>query len=274
MSKPGCERARLVEAMFDGRLGPAERASTERHLKGCDSCEALLGELTSLQVVLRSTGSKPVSPLEHQRARLVLLRQSVEPVVTKRRPKALVVAALLVLPAAVLAAASPSSPLQLWSTPARLPKIAPSQPSHRAPTRRPTPLALSAQLATTTTAEPLIPSQSAHPVPSTPQRRAGAERPTPVASAATLSQASLDFADAMQALSRGDFGASAGKLNRFVAAHPSDARAEDATYLEAIALERAGRLGDASASARRYLALYPNGAHDVQARRIAGDSTP
>jgi outer membrane protein assembly factor BamD (BamD/ComL family) len=75
----------------------------------------------------------------------------------------------------------------------------------------------------------------------------------------------------MKSLSRGDFSAGASKLEGFVSAHPRDPRVEDAAYLDAIALERAGRLSEAKAAARRYLAAYPDGAHHAQARRIAGD---
>jgi outer membrane protein assembly factor BamD (BamD/ComL family) len=92
-----------------------------------------------------------------------------------------------------------------------------------------------------------------------------------IASPAQSSQASLDFAEAMKALARGDFTESASRLEGFVAAYPRDSRVEDAVYLDAIALERAGRLSDAKAAARRYLEAYPGGAHRAQARRIAGD---
>jgi outer membrane protein assembly factor BamD (BamD/ComL family) len=85
------------------------------------------------------------------------------------------------------------------------------------------------------------------------------------------SRASRDFAEAMDALSRGDFTGSARRLEGFAAAHPRDARAEEAAYLEAIALERAGRTAEARAAARRYLAAYPDGAHRAQARRLARD---
>jgi TolA-binding protein len=94
---------------------------------------------------------------------------------------------------------------------------------------------------------------------------------SPVPPADEAAHASRDFADAMEALSRGDFSASAGKLASFASAYPRDARVEDAVYLEAIALERAGRVTDAKAAARRYLTVYPEGAHHLQAHRITGD---
>jgi TolA-binding protein len=93
------------------------------------------------------------------------------------------------------------------------------------------------------------------------------------ATAATpgAARASQDFAAAMQALARGDFGASARQFDSFASTFPRDSRAEDALYLEAIALERAGQLLDARIMARRYVSVYPNGAHYAQALRIAGD---
>jgi outer membrane protein assembly factor BamD (BamD/ComL family) len=75
----------------------------------------------------------------------------------------------------------------------------------------------------------------------------------------------------MDSVARGDFGAGAGKLHAFVSAHPGDPRAEEAMYLEAIALERAGRASEARAAAKRYLVAYPEGAHRAPARRLAGD---
>jgi outer membrane protein assembly factor BamD (BamD/ComL family) len=125
---------------------------------------------------------------------------------------------------------------------------------------------------------PSTPQRAAHrfssaPTASSPRRThdESHEKPAAAASSAEASNASQDFAEAMKALSRGDFSAGAGKLEGFALAHPRDPRVEDAAYLQAIALERAGRLEGARAAARRYLAVYPDGAHHAQARRIAGE---
>jgi TolA-binding protein len=124
-------------------------------------------------------------------------------------------------------------------------------------------------------------SSTAWPVASSPQeyersparraRAASGERPATSASAPEVSQASVDFAEALKALSRGDFSVSAIKLEGFVRVYPRDPRVEDAAYLLAIALERDARPSEAQAAARRYLAAYPDGAHRAQARRMAGD---
>jgi outer membrane protein assembly factor BamD (BamD/ComL family) len=92
-------------------------------------------------------------------------------------------------------------------------------------------------------------------------------RQTPVRPESGAS-AAQDFAEAMHALSRGDFSASAKQFEAFASAHAQDPRVEEATYLTAIALERSGRISDAKAAAERYLALYANGAHRTYARRI------
>lgn len=73
----------------------------------------------------------------------------------------------------------------------------------------------------------------------------------------------------MDAIARGDFAAGASQLDRFTREHPNDPRVEEALYLEAIALERAGRPTDAASTARRYLAAYPSGAHVARAHQLA-----
>lgn len=93
-----------------------------------------------------------------------------------------------------------------------------------------------------------------------------AARPAP---APTTSPASSAFADAMTLLRRGDYAGSAAKLDGFASSFPADARADEADYLRAIALQRAGRSADAAAAAKRYLASRPHGAHRAEAKQIA-----
>ncbi len=79
------------------------------------------------------------------------------------------------------------------------------------------------------------------------------------------------FSGAMRTLERGDFDGAAVALGAFSAAHPDDPRADDAEYVRAIALQRAGHTGEARAAAQNYLAHRPNGAHRAEAMHIAGD---
>ncbi|MDC3955187.1 FecR domain-containing protein [Polyangium jinanense] len=85
------------------------------------------------------------------------------------------------------------------------------------------------------------------------------------------SAASRAFADAMDSLRRGDYAAGADKFEWFVSTYPADARADEADYLRAVALQRAGRTAEAVAAAKRYLATRPKGAHRADAQRMAGN---
>ena len=73
----------------------------------------------------------------------------------------------------------------------------------------------------------------------------------------------------MRTLERGDFDGAATALGAFADSHPDDPRSDDADYVRAIALERAGHNAEAKAAARRYLANRPNGAHRKEAEQIS-----
>ncbi|WP_437753862.1 FecR domain-containing protein [Sorangium sp. So ce1389] len=123
----------------------------------------------------------------------------------------------------------------------------------------------------------LLPAPSAAPdagaaLPPGEPSEASVARPRAAPSAASSnSPAAREFAEAMRALRQGDYARSAAQLEAFSAAHPGDARADEADYLRAIALQRAGRTAEAAAAARRYLATRPQGAHRAEAKKIAGD---
>jgi TolA-binding protein len=282
--------------MFDGRLGAMECASTERHLKGCEGCRELLRELGSLQTLLRSTTSAP-TPLEHQRARLALLRTGAVPVFVKRRRRPLLIAALVALPTVVWAASTPSLPLRAWLTSTFEPEQAdgPATPAKPAAiVAKAAASELLREAAPATAQQPAVfesaPVASPTPVPASAQTLAHrAEAPVAARPSRELESAeakhttsvprddraaSRDFAEALAALANGAFGVSATQLQHFVTNYPGDARAEDASYLQAVALQRAGRIADAKAAALRYLASYPQGVHQEQARRISGRSLP
>ncbi|HVK68017.1 MAG TPA: FecR domain-containing protein [Polyangium sp.] len=85
------------------------------------------------------------------------------------------------------------------------------------------------------------------------------------------SAASRAFADAMASLRRGNYADSADKFAQFVSTYPADARTDEADYLRAVALQRAGRTAEAVAAAKRYLATRSRGAHRADAERMAGN---
>lgn len=259
MNEVTCTRASLLEASFDDRLGPSEHASMDRHLETCASCANVLRDLHEIRHALRSS-VKDITPLEHQRARLAMLRGAATPLARRKRPMVLFAIAATLVPVAVWAASSIVSWRAPQSEQAPVVASAPAAPASAPP---PTILEVPSPTAppTATTTGTATSTATAPTAPKAPIAKAPAEP----------SAASREFAEAMNAVARGDFAAGASKLRAFAAAHPGDPRTEEATYLEAIALERAGRVAEARAAARRYLAAYPEGAHRAPAQRLAGD---
>ncbi|MFT3764944.1 MAG: FecR domain-containing protein [Minicystis sp.] len=180
------------------------------------------------------------------------------------------------------ASAAPSTaPTSSASPAANTPPAASAAPSASpaasapAATSAPTVLAASPappapKIAARTVARAASPAPASIDAPIAPPAAAPDPEPAPRA-APTVPPASRDFAAAMTALGRGDYEGSAKQLEAFASAHPGDARADEADYLRAVALQRAGRAAEAAAAARRYLATRPAGAHRMEARQIAGD---
>jgi hypothetical protein len=92
----------LVEAKWDGRLGDREAASVDRHLATCASCAALAVDLDSTRALLREPVAQP-SPLDRQRNRMKLLRETVlSPVTPARSPRRRIRAVGLLAAAAIV----------------------------------------------------------------------------------------------------------------------------------------------------------------------------
>jgi hypothetical protein len=86
--------------------------------------------------------------------------------------------------------------------------------------------------------------------------------------------ASRLFADAVGALRAGHVSAAAFAFERFIESFPSDPRAEDATFLRAVAHARMGDAEGAAELARQYLARYPKGLRRVEAEQMASPRRP
>lgn len=369
-----CPQSTLLEAFHDGRLGPQERASTERHLAACAACSAQARDLERIREAVRAP-IPHATPLVHQRARNALLRRATQ-LPASRSPRR---GALRALAAAALTLAA----MVGWAfgrvtSPVARPVLArhlhdpragfetsvrPSGGARFERTRREgldvVTLAngaldvrvdrlvagdrfvvrtLDAELegrgsafrieaeqgrirgvvvssgsvevryagfsavipsggswrATSEAAAPPAPTASAIPaapaakivaVAMTPPARAirpvkempaiVAEAPSPApsiaASVAPPSLVSREFAEAMRSIGRGDYPGGVAQFEAFASAHPDDARVDEADYLRAIALQRAGNAAGAAAAARRYLAARPDGAHRPEARQLAGN---
>ena len=105
-----------------------------------------------------------------------------------------------------------------------------------------------------------LPPSSVDPTPSSPPARVAAPsaRRSP-SSIAAAPDPSAEFRAALAALDAGANRDAAAAFARFVAAHPRDARAEDAAYLRVLALQRSGAGADAEmrTAANEYFQLYP-----------------
>lgn len=73
MSGSGCPRLFEAEAMRDGRLVGAERASYEGHVSGCAACAREVRALESLATALRGSGPEDADELRVRRERTRLL---------------------------------------------------------------------------------------------------------------------------------------------------------------------------------------------------------
>jgi hypothetical protein len=85
-----------------------------------------------------------------------------------------------------------------------------------------------------------------------------AARPAPVGTAAATDPG-IDFRAAVAVLDVGAHRQAAAAFARFLAEHPGDPRAEDAAYLQVIALQRLGSAEETRRAAQAYLRLFPKG---------------
>jgi TolA-binding protein len=101
MKRPACPLAPQAEALEDGRLSSAERASFERHAASCAECASELRALVRLRHGAEWLPASTPTPLEHRRQQQALLRRASElrqrgPVQPRRRTFALVLSCALV----------------------------------------------------------------------------------------------------------------------------------------------------------------------------------
>ena len=204
----------------------------------------------------------PLTPFEHQRGRLALLRAAAAP--APPRPRHARRLTLLGVSAGVALASLAAAPRHL--APAHI-TVARHLPAEVLRPAEP-----AAVLVETTPpaepAPPLAPLSGSTGEGGARKRgqggkgREAGERPSDDASRA--------FNDAVETLGRGgDYAAARARLEAFRAAHPGDARADLASFLAIVALQHAGRHAEAQEAARRYLELYPAGDRRAEALRVA-----
>jgi hypothetical protein len=122
--------------------------------------------------------------------------------------------------------------------------------------------------------EPVAPAPSdVDPTPAKPEPRPVVDRPAPprprTELAADEAPPSAEFRAGVRLLERGDDCAAAAGFARYVTSYPDDPRAEDASYLRVIALQRCGSESDTKQAAREYLARYPSGFRRAEVERLS-----
>jgi hypothetical protein len=78
MKRPACARSQQAEALEDGRLSGAERASFERHAASCSECTTQLRVLARLRQSAEWLPESSPTPLSRRRQRQALLRRASE----------------------------------------------------------------------------------------------------------------------------------------------------------------------------------------------------
>jgi hypothetical protein len=99
MTGPECQRTWQAEAAEDGRLSEADRASFERHVTTCETCEQAVVELELLRKIGDRLPAGPIAPFEHRRSRNELLRRA--NALTVRSPRVVPWRALAAIAAAL-----------------------------------------------------------------------------------------------------------------------------------------------------------------------------
>lgn len=85
MTAAVCSRRWEAEALHDGRLDGADRASFERHVGSCAACHDELSALRALDAAMGALGAEDAPPLERHRLRAALLREANDRIVASPR---------------------------------------------------------------------------------------------------------------------------------------------------------------------------------------------
>jgi hypothetical protein len=348
MSKQHCDRLWEVDALREGRLGPKDAESAERHTRACEVCSAARSRSEELDAWIENASSPQPTSLEMRRVRVRVLRSVGEGQLRESprvRARVAFSLAMLVAVGAVAFVVYRHSPLKTAAVAIATPPPTPSISS--SPMVPDAPIFLAAVRAAdgtrwnqtrTGSTEHIALDEGTlaidvrhhddqqHVVVDLPDGtiedrgtrfevdahgghttrvavregtvalhvrggaevlvRAGSTWPTslparvsstsPASSAAHADDdGSTSYAAAMSLLRTRQFAPAARAFHDYVQAHPQEPDAEDASYLEAVALAQAGDPKGAMSAAERHLASYPRSFHRREASllvaRIARD---
>ncbi len=290
MGREHCRRAWEAEAVEDGRLSNADRASFERHAATCEACAREARGLASLRRTVQEVKRQPPDALALRRTRGALLLQAHVQRAGLHGPRRRIGAALvvaIVLGGAFAWAAVEHSYARLTGPGAGVPPAA-SQSADALSVHH-APVAARADRGTAI-GEPWSapsPTSSGMPVPSTMNsaqagppggnrhvRPRGPPRPAPGSNGGEGPHPRAPYGDlfaAAVAAFKGDRYTQADALfASFVDRFPDDPRCEDAAFLRAMSHAREGDPAGAAALARAYLRSFPKGLRRKEAERLAG----
>lgn len=306
MTGKHCPRAWEADAFADGQLAGADRASFERHLLTCSACERDVEANARVHAILADVEVPHSTPLEHRRARIVLLDRASacskdsksSPPKRRRRWLALGlvgVALAVAVPAlghVLEAQRRASTPAEGASSPAvrgksvspRARVVPPAPPVEAQPPPLPAgehrgdpePTTVDVVRLPNATGEPASPAPALPPPslaspPASAARhvaRGGSPAPPSSAEAPSRSLASERFARATQAFHDGSYAAADALFASFERDFPSDPRREDASFLRAVAYARMGDREGAAVRARAYLDGHPHGLRRREAEQL------
>jgi ferric-dicitrate binding protein FerR (iron transport regulator) len=122
---------------------------------------------------------------------------------------------------------------------------------------------------------PPVASAPPKPPAALPPPRAPAPPPPPAPAPRPPARNTIaaEFRDAVSLLDGGRNAAAATALSAFLARHGDDPRAEDASYLLVVALQRTGDAAATRAAAREYLQRYPSGFRRAQIEPLAAPAS-
>jgi TolA-binding protein len=268
-----CDRLWEIDALREGTLGPKDAESFRRHLPACDVCGGAIARDARLRELAASLPASEPNELDLRRLRARVLREVATGSPAGRAPfvplaVGLAVAVVAVVSWAVVRSGSRVTPRLASAPPAssqRADDAASDGPSHdladvdreAADAGR----AIRAEEPPRAPANALSPS-AARSADRTPVRSApAATGSSPIPIEAPVDDGVEAYSAAVALLRGGQYSAAASAFRAFALAHPTAPQLEDASFLEAAALARAGRPDAAALVAEEHLARFPKSFH-------------
>jgi TolA-binding protein len=266
-----CDRLWEVDALREGTLSAKDQASFSQHVRTCAACAGAVARDERLRELARAMPAQEPNELELRRRRSRILND----VATRPAPRRRGAVIAAVVAAALLVAWSswalvhqrflraPTASLPAARVAASLPPAADEEPATR--TLDPEPPAIFIDPAPVER-EHRSRVVDSHPTAAGRDAGRGVATSSPKAPAASTEDDATDaYAAAVAIFHRGDYASASLAFRAFSQNYSREPQVEDATYLDAVALARAGRADAAGAAAEDHLARFPRSFHRREA---------